>query len=900
MLQRCSLLLLFLAITSALSGCALVTEPAAAPTVAPAASGASARANEPVVLTFGASEQERSAYEPLIAQFNADNPDLQVQFVALDEIADQINADAQLQAIARVADTALVDSAAVTQATHPASYLHNLAPLIDADATFDKADFYPAAFTIDRQTGAIYAVAREVGIPLLFYHQDYWTQRGLAPPKPDWTWNDVLAAAEQLAQKRGNTVEMYGLLDDWGSADEILAQVFTTAGIDPLTPLPEGGRLDQPTAVQALQRVAALVTSGAVYLHTPTTAGVVTTSELRELIRAGRVALWSAAMDPDPQVSFSVGTAALPPALLPRFDTTARYVMSRGTQHPEAAWRWLSFVSRQTLGDGPGTGFQTLIRVPARRSIADQQGYWQNLDARTGVAGATVIVRVALEAHVPAAPVDRSVLRALTTALTNTIVNRQSAQQALADAQLALDQQRATAPVATPPPPTPPAFTVATPLPNKDTAHATTITFGFVEGNIEQAVVRRLTRAFQQANPEITVQLKPLDPSEQVIGIAELAAASDCFMAGAFAPSQPLLETLDLQPLIDADPSFDRADYLPNLLALFQRDGRLHALPDQVRFRVLHYNRTAFDARGLSYPRGDWTLDDFLHAAQQLTYEAGGVQYYGYASPGAQVNDLPFFLDRFGAAAVRGTADEPQPNFTDPQVITAARFYVDLLKNYSPHTQIRGYMHQRDDQDILQYVDAGQVGMWLDNSVYRGAMSRPGYTRAIAPPPLGSGAVSPSDIETTGLYIAATTEHPAACWAWLKFLSNDITHVRADWFPARRSLAESDAFQQQAPPGSTEVYAAYQTSLAQRSAAPSPQPRFAVLSSRMDPYWFFQALERALQGADIERELAQAQARTEAYVACYQTTKKWTECAKQVDPTYQGQGLWLDGVLPVN
>jgi len=185
-------------------------------------------------------------------------------------------------------------------------------------------------------------------------------------------------------------------------------------------------------------------------------------------------------------------------------------------------------------------------------------------------------------------------------------------------------------------------------------------------------------------------------------------------------------------------------------------------------------------------------------------------------------------------------------------------------------------------------------------SLYSGSPSRPGYITAIAPPPLGTGPVSSSDIETTGLYIAATTDQAAACWAWLKFLSDDITLVRAGWFPARRSLAESEAFHQQAPPGSSDVYAVYRTAMSRTPAPQAGQVRFYALSQRMDPYWLFQAIERALQGADLERELDEAQAVTESYVACYQATEEWTKCAKQVDPAYQGQALWLDGVLPVN
>ena len=66
--------------------------------------------------------------------------------------------------------------------------------------------------------------------------------------------------------------------------------------------------------------------------------------------------------------------------------------------------------------------------------------------------------------------------------------------------------------------------------------------------------------------------------------------------------------TLDLQPLIDSDPSFDSADYPPALLAPFRQASGLYGLPHAVTFRVLSYNQTAFDAAGLTLRLNDLEL----------------------------------------------------------------------------------------------------------------------------------------------------------------------------------------------------------------------------------------------------------------------------------------------------
>jgi ABC-type glycerol-3-phosphate transport system substrate-binding protein len=46
-----------------------------------------------------------------------------------------------------------------------------------------------------------------------------------------------------------------------------------------------------------------------------------------------------------------------------------------------------------------------------------------------------------------------------------------------------------------------------------------------------------------------------------------------------------------------------------------------------------------------------------------------------------------------------------------------------------------------------------------------------------------------------GYAIASHTAHPEACWAWISFLSEQMPPLSA---PARRALAESEAYQEHA------------------------------------------------------------------------------------------------------
>ena len=188
--------------------------------------------------------------------------------------------------------------------------------------------------------------------------------------------------------------------------------------------------------------------------------------------------------------------------------------------------------------------------------------------------------------------------------------------------------------------------------------------------------------------------------------------------------------------------------------------------------------------------------------------------------------------------------------------------------------------------------------MWLGfgNFFLFGSPQEQPFTRAIAPPPFGDRPATADDFYARGLFISATTQHPEAGWAWLKHLSTDIAALEGG-FPARISVAESEAFVQQAPPGAAEVYQAYR-----RALQPTPgsgDQRRSILRSEIDLFWFFRAIDRALQsqvssasqGQALERELAAAQATTEQFLACVRSGGEGQVCAKQIDPQYEG---WMN------
>ena len=881
-MRRATILLVVL-ITLVATGCGL---PAPAgeqrPTaVAPPPAGAQ---GEKIRIGFGGLAFERAAYEPIIAAFNEANPDLEIVFVPIENLLmGGGSSDELLRQMAEAADT-FPSMFAGPGGEVASSYVADLRPLMEADPTFERDDFQPGALE-PASDGGLYVLPTTLSVQTLSYNRDLWEAAGLSAPETGWSWDDLLAAAEQLTERQGDEVLVYGL-DDSRDGAVVLAGLLVEAGVPVRPDANSVVDLDRPEVVAALERVAELIERGVIYQR-PDEGGPPPFGP-GSLVNDGRVGMWfgggdivvagPAGVASSAETKFTVEEAALPP--LPRNLVIGKrgYMLSAGSAHPEAAWRWLSHLSRQTIAQAVGVRVSGGHEVPARASLAES--LWETMPP--GRAAALQATLAAVERLPP--PVDQLVAESIAGAL-EAVVAGEPADQALADVVAKLGEQLAERSAA--PTPTPDPIAVQLPQPTVIPEGATTISFGGIGPGVPE--LSRLAEQFNATGSGVYVQVEPPGgggPSR--LSLAAMAERYDCFVW----PQAPTAEErellLDLQPLLDADPSIPQSDYPAALLAPLRADGGLYGLPRALNLRALNYNRDLFNAAGLEEPTPDWELADLLEAARRLTSEEGGEERYGYAVDGLMTDDLLAFLNWQGAPAVTLVGGERIPRFTDEAVVQAIAQYITLLSEYSPHDEFSGYRSDGGFVAMGGLTEEGRVGMWYSGRLGRLVIRIGGPEEraqrpdiAIAPPPLGRGGLTGADFSSDVMMIAAGSANPEACWTWLKFLSEQ-TGGLGESFPARSSVATSEAYLSQARPGAAELYAAYSAALADPASAENPY-------TGVDLFWLFQAVDRAMQGADLERELAEAQALTEQYLACVAGGEAPASCATATDPNYAGR-----------
>jgi ABC-type glycerol-3-phosphate transport system substrate-binding protein len=423
----------------------------------------------------------------------------------------------------------------------------------------------------------------------------------------------------------------------------------------------------------------------------------------------------------------------------------------------------------------------------------------------------------------------------------------------------------------------------ALPVPNQPiatpeavaTSGATIIRFtttSFSASRMQQAAEQ-----FHQNQTAIFVELQIADPAS---GFTNLAASHDCFTWPALPKPYEREALIDLRLLFDADQSIALSEFPQGLLSLFEEQGRLYGIPDEVIVPTLSYHPGSLQAAGLSYPAEDLTPDVFLTLGLQLTSGSGADRRYGYGSLDEMPQDLQFFLARFAASPLIAIEGTLQPDYTNPRVRDAIQYYISLLRETSPHTRFLGYRTDLGNNPAPSIADQGRIAIWLNSGTSTGR-SAVAVNSTLAAAPLGGTPFREDELLMSGLYISSNSSNTGTCWQWLKAL----TALPANNPPAANAALRMVARAQTTPAQLTAEQQVATNAFATLNRGITRYPASGIREP-LNLYWFYQAIDQALQGSDLDQALIDAQTTTEQWLACVQAGEETTTCALLVDPGY--------------
>ncbi len=710
-----------------------------------------------------------------------------------------------------------------------AGLVRDLAPFIAADAELDmERSFYPGLRDAFEWDGGMWALPAAWRLNMLGYHPATFDAAGLPHPQADWTWERF---AEIMRRYLAATSQA-PLIQPYVSPAHLAVSL---AGA-PLAEADARPALEQESLRMALERLDLARQEG--WLRTDE-------AYFWDQDHTGLLTSYWGSWQTGERHAFAY--TALPGG---RVILEAQgLAVSSGATHPELAYALTKFLSeRLELVSLQGS------LMPARQDIDMAEAEAQILGFGPRYAG----LREAHERLLPLAMPARDTVYIHALAAATAQADELTIEERLRAAQESLVQALAAAEAYEP------RISIDKPLSDLAPPGSVVIRFGLSDGapSPYARAVKDFARDFVAAHPTIDrVKVGSLAGSWNLY-----EDEFDCVYGDAQALAEmPISSIIRLDRLAEADPSFDRASYLPAALEAATHQDVLWALPIAMQPLALRYDPTAFAENDLPSPSSGWTIEEF-DAALRTLWQVSKTEVF---RPGFDSPYLLLLMAAHGGLPVEYRGDSPSYDLSAPTTVEAIRAVLDYARR-----GLSGYPGLNTDY-------GSSIGS-LDHPIFVDDLADPHDYRGADFPlvdfPQRGG--RPAMAYSVGLgYIKAKTERPQACYEWIRALAQ-----RPQIFgglPARLDLADMASATSAIAPNGQTYFEDFVLRLAdeRRLILPEANPWSEIR-------WLHEAFDSyALRGEPLESALAAANAKIEAYRQCIadsSSARAW-ECAERVD-----------------
>ncbi|VAW36136.1 hypothetical protein MNBD_CHLOROFLEXI01-1284 [hydrothermal vent metagenome] len=810
-----------------------------------------------VRITFAGFAEGEQRYTSLIAEFNQQHANIEVQFVPVSSATyQQGDFSSYLDELVTKGDTFIVNR---MQLDGNAIRFLDLSPLMNGDEQFAADDFWPGALEGCATADNSFGLPINLGFSMIFYDKNAFVDADIDPPSLDWTWDDFLATAQPLTQQEAGETGRFGFANTQNSG----LLFYPLLAADDLA----NGSPDVVQFESILNEYIALHEAGVMPVPDASRPAWQQRDQMEDLVLQGKVAMWTDWQGFLNGRQFSLGELAdvqmVPfPAIGDNTKTTPVSILlcgavSAGTAYPQAAWEWLQFLSMNLNDDVYG-------RIPARRSLTEGNPVWQSQiepDMPLGYA--------LRHAYYPPIWFDKT---AVDTLITQTIAGELAVADVLTELEIA-------SPVIAP-------LLQATPLPVATAApplaQETAVIRYFVDFRTHGDIVRvqNLADQFNASQDGVQVSISSNVQAAVSFSLGTVASQYDCFSWGPLS-SGNTAHLYALTPLL-ATESIPIDAFDEHLRSQFVQNGIQFGIPANSIPTIITLNKDYWEAIGADLPAADWTVADLMAYAGAVAGEQDGRPVYGFTTLQGEEGSVGLLLaDNVKPYSV---SDNTVSLFFDsPETITAVTQLVDLANNQTifPAFDLGSHSLNLDNWERRrQLIITGQVAMW---TTIAGLEEEVSFERMLMPLPQDIIDFAPPI--STGYYISKRLDNPTACWAWLSFLSAQETAVIG--VPARASIAESSAWQNSV--GRREA-AIYTTSLARQLNSPLTLDTLLLTTPLQS--WWNDVLAEAFAGGDVVGLLQEAQRKGTVYAVCVNNAvlldrEMMTACAWEADPEYK-------------
>src|SRR5450631_3875155 len=244
-------------------------------------------------------------------------------------------------------------------------------------------------------------------------------------------------------------------------------------------------------------------------------------------------------------------------------------------------------------------------------------------------------------------------------------------------------------------------------------SHAATELVIATVNNGHMIEMQKLTKFFEQANPDIKVKWVTLEEGvlrqRVTTDIATKGGQFDVMTIGMY--ETPIWSKKGwLKPIV-TDAANDIDDLLPAMRNGLSVDGKLYAAPFYGESSMLMYRKDLTDKAGITFPERP-TWDQVRDAAAKIHDPKAGI--YGICLRGKPGwgDNMAFITTMVNAFGGQWFDMSWKPQLESKPWHDAVTFYVDLLKKYGPPGSSANSFNE-----ILALYNEGKCGMWIDATI---------------------------------------------------------------------------------------------------------------------------------------------------------------------------------------
>lgn len=319
--------------------------------------------------------------------------------------------------------------------------------------------------------------------------------------------------------------------------------------------------------------------------------------------------------------------------------------------------------------------------------------------------------------------------------------------------------------------------------------------------------------AFEASQREIDVDLLQIAEREDLIARLSTSFAGgeppDLFLMnyrylGQFVSKGVLAP---LEPYLASSSDLGAEDFYPEAMTAFKSDGAQTCMPQNVASLVTYYNRDMFERAGVKLPAEDWTWNEMVAAATELTRDIDGdgtVDVYGLGVDPEIIRVAPFIWSAGGEIV-----DDPD---------RPTHFTIGSLKAIRPlqaFLDLRGVAGVTPTDEEAEAADFetrfldGTLAMIMESrKVVPSFRTITDFRWDVAPLPVHRQAAT--ILHSDAYCMTASSERKDEAWTFLEFAlgpgGQRIATATGRTVPSLRSAAESDAFLDSGLPKSSHVF----------------------------------------------------------------------------------------------